>query len=228
MPIRRRGCGRNTGTSSSTNTACRSMSLVPSTKRRRIATHAPGRPSATRKCGRPCRPDTMTERTHDASGVDAVARFGSGRAVARVEDRALLRGLGRFSDNVPVAGETTIAFLRSPYAHVRIVAIDAGAARAMPGVLAVYTGAEIAAAGIQPLPTSTDFRRADGRTTVSPPRRALAHEFARYVGEPVAAVVAESRNVARDALDAIAIEFEELPSVVGVEAAMGAGAPAGA
>jgi carbon-monoxide dehydrogenase large subunit len=168
----------------------------------------------------------MTERTHDASGVDAVARFGSGRAVARVEDRALLRGLGRFSDNVPVAGETTIAFLRSPYAHVRIVAIDAGAARAMPGVLAVYTGAELAAAGVQPLPTSTDFRRADGRTTVSPPRRALAHEFARYVGEPVAAVVAASRNIARDALDAIAIEYEELPSVVGVEAATRPGAPA--
>src|ERR1035441_9913485 len=76
------------------------------------------------------------------------------------------------------------------------------------------------------MPTSPDFRRADGRTTVSPPRRALAHEFARYVGEPVAAVVAETRHAARDALDAIAIEYEDLPSIVGVEAATRIGAPA--
>ncbi len=167
----------------------------------------------------------MSDPIDDSSVTDAATRFGSGRAVARVEDRALLRGLGRFTDNVPVAGQATIAFLRSPYAHARIVSIDAGAARAMEGVLAVYTGADLAAAGVKPMPTTPDFRRADGRTTVSPPRRALAHEFARYVGEPVAAVVAVTRHAARDALDAIAIEFEDLPSVVGVEAATRPGAP---
>ncbi|MGZ5207055.1 MAG: hypothetical protein ACXWCI_19215, partial [Caldimonas sp.] len=70
---------------------------------------------------------------------DAVARFGSGQAVARVEDRALLQGLGRFTDNVAVPGQAVIAFLRSPYAHAEIVGVDAAAARAMPGVLAVYS-----------------------------------------------------------------------------------------
>jgi aerobic carbon-monoxide dehydrogenase large subunit len=162
----------------------------------------------------------------EGSTLNAVSRFGSGRAVARIEDAALLRGLGRFTDNVPAAGEGVIAFLRSPYAHARIVGIDVDAARAIPGVLAVYTGAELALAGLQPIPTTPDFRRADGRPTVSPPRRPLAHEFARYVGEAVAAVVAESRNVARDALEAIGIEFEELPAVVDVIGATRPGAPA--
>ncbi len=168
----------------------------------------------------------MNDRIEGSSLTDAVSRFGSGRAVARIEDAALLRGLGRFTDNVPAAGEAVIAFLRSPYAHARIVAIDVAAARAMPGVLAVYTGAELAGAGVQPIPTTPDFRRADGRPTVSPPRRALAHELVRYVGEPVAAVVAETRHAARDALEAIGIELEELPSVVDVMAATRAGAPA--
>jgi carbon-monoxide dehydrogenase large subunit len=154
----------------------------------------------------------------------AVARFGSGRAVARLEDGALLRGLGRFTDNVPVAGETTLAFLRSPYAHARIASIDASTARAMDGVLAVYTGAELAAAGVAPLPIGPGFGRAGGGPTASPPRRALAHEVVRYVGEPIAAVVATTRFIARDALEAIAIEFEELPSVVGVDAAIQPGA----
>ncbi len=157
---------------------------------------------------------------------DAAARFGSGRAVLRIEDRALLQGLGRFTDNVPVAGEAVIAFLRSPHAHARILSIDADVARGQGGVLAVYTGADLAAAGVEPMPTTAGFKRADGRTTVSPPRRALAHEFVRYVGEAVAAVVAETREAARDALDAIAIEYEDLPSVVGVAAAPRPGAPA--
>jgi len=111
-----------------------------------------------------------------SAGTDnTVARFGSGRAVARVEDAALLAGRGRFVDNVAEPGQTVIAFQRSPHAHARIVAVDADAARAMPGVVAVYTGAELAAAGVEPMPTTPDFRRADGQKAVSPPRRALAH-----------------------------------------------------
>jgi len=148
------------------------------------------------------------------------------RAVARVEDGELLVGRGRFVDNVGVAGQTTIAFQRSPHAHARIVAIDAEAARSLPGVLAVYTGAELAAAGVKPIPTTAGFKRADGRTTVSPPRRALAHEFARYVGEPVVAVVAESAAAARDAIDSVVVEYQELPAVVDAVAATTAGAAA--
>ena len=157
---------------------------------------------------------------------DATARFGSGRAVHRVEDGALLAGRGRFVDNVAEPGQTIVAFQRSPHAHARIVAIDVDAARALPGVLAVYTGAELAAAGIQPMATTPDFRRADGQKTVSPPRRALAHEFARYVGEAVVAVVAESREAARDAIDSVVVEYEELPAVADVVAATAPGAAA--
>jgi len=157
---------------------------------------------------------------------DNPARFGSGRAIPRVEDGELLVGRGRFVDNVAAAGAATIAFQRSPYAHARIVAIDADSARALPGVLAVYTGADLVAAGIEAMPTTPGFKRADGRTTVSPLRRALAHEFARYVGEAVVAVVAESREAARDAIDSIVVDYEELPAVADVVAATRAGAPA--
>ncbi len=156
---------------------------------------------------------------------DAVARFGSGKAVLRIEDRALLQGLGRFTDNVPVAGQTVIAFLRSPHAHARIVSIDAAAARAQGGVLAVYTGAELVAAGVKAMPSSAGFVRADGKSA-SPERRPLAYEFARYVGEAVAAVVATTRDAARDALEAIVVDYQDLPAVVGVTAATTEGAPA--
>ena len=156
--------------------------------------------------------------------AEPTARFGSGRAVARVEDRELLVGRGRFVDNTPQAGQAVLLFQRSPHAHARIVAIDADAARAMPGVLAVFTGADLVAAGVQAMPTTPDFRRADGQKAVSPPRRALAHERVRYVGEAVVAVVAETREAARDAVDAVLVEYEELPAVSDVVAATAPGA----
>jgi carbon-monoxide dehydrogenase large subunit len=160
-----------------------------------------------------------------SSTIDA-GRFGSGQAVQRIEDPALLAGAGRFTDDVRVDGETHLAFLRSPYAHARIVSLDADAARALPGVLAVYTGAELAAAGVKPIPSIDVFRRADGKPLVTPARRALAHERVRFVGEAVAAVVAETREAARDACEAIAVDFEELPAVVDALAATAPGATA--
>ena len=155
----------------------------------------------------------------------AAARFGSGRAVARIEDRALLTGQGRFTDNLQHGGAATIAFQRSPYAHATIVSIDAEAARAMPGVLAVYTGAELAAAGVKPMPGPGGFKRADGSGPASAPRRALAHERVRFVGEAVVAVVASSREAAREAIDSILVEYDELPAVTDVATAMAPGAP---
>ena len=151
-------------------------------------------------------------------------RFGSGRAVHRIEDQALLAGRGRFTDDVVAEGQTYLAFLRSPYAHARIVSVDAEAARGLPGVVAVYTGAELAAAGVKPIPGPSAFKRADGSDGVSPPRRALAHEVARFVGEPVAAVVATSRDAARDACDAIAVDYDVLESVTDAIAATAPGA----
>ena len=155
---------------------------------------------------------------------DAATRFGSGRAVARIEDAALLAGRGRFVDNLVVAGQATVAFQRSPYAHAHIVAIDVEAARAMPGVLAVYTGADLVAAGLQPMPGNAGFKRADG-VAAGPARHALAHQTARFVGEPVVAVVAESREAARDAVDSVVVDYDEIAAVTDVVAATTAGAP---
>ncbi len=158
-----------------------------------------------------------------SSTIDA-GRFGSGHAVQRIEDPALLAGAGRFTDDVRVEGEAHLAFLRSPYAHARIVSIDTDAARAMPGVLAVYTGAELADAGVKPIPSIDVFKRADGKVLVTPARRALAHERVRFVGEAVAAVVAETREAARDACEALMVDFDELPAVVDTVAATQPGA----
>jgi len=152
-------------------------------------------------------------------------RFGSGHSVRRIEDPALVSGAGRFVDDVDLPGQAHLAFVRSPYPHARIASIDASAALAMPGVIAVYTGADLLAAGVRPLPASQAFRRPDGSRPTSPPRRVLAHETVRFVGEPVAAVIASTRERARDARDAVAVDYEELPMVADLDAALADGAP---
>ena len=152
-------------------------------------------------------------------------RFGSGHAVRRIEDPALVRGAGRFADDVTLDGQTHLVFLRSPYAHARIASIDASAALEMPGVLAVITGADLVAAGVRPLPVSAGFPRPDGSPGASPPRHVLAHEVARFAGEAVAAIVAETRDQARDARDAVFVDYEDLPAVVDLRDATADGAP---
>ncbi len=141
------------------------------------------------------------------------ARFGSSRQVLRVEDRALLAGQGHFTDDAAAApGQLVVEFLRSPHAHARIVSVDVEQARGMPGVHAVYTGADLVAAGLKPM-SAAPFPRADGSPAVLPPQRALAHEFARFVGEAVVAIVAESRLAARDAAEAVWVDYEEQAAV---------------
>lgn len=152
-------------------------------------------------------------------------RFGSGHAVRRLEDESLLAGRGRYTDDVTLAGQTHLVFLRSPYPHARIVSIDTSAAAAMPGVLRVVTGAEMAEAGVKPMPGAAGFRRADGSDAASPPRLAMAHERTRFVGEAVAAVVAETVQQARDAAEAVVVDYEELPMVVDLASATADGAP---
>ena len=162
--------------------------------------------------------------------VFEAGRFGSGQVVRRIEDAALLAGRGQFTDNVahgaPGAAQAHIAFVRSPYAHARIVSVDVSAATGMPGVLAVFTGASLVADGVLPLSTASDFRRADGSAAASAVRRALALDAVRFVGEPVAAVVAESRDAARNAAEAVSVDYDEQPCVVSAVAATAAGAPA--
>ena len=162
--------------------------------------------------------------TNQAAGE--AARFGSGREVRRVEDEKLVSGQGCYADDLAPDGQHHLCFQRSPYAHARIVSIDVEAARGMPGVAAVYTGAELVAAGVKPLPTSADFKRADGTVCASPLRQPLAHERVRFVGEAVVAVVADSPQRAKDAAESVSIEYEELPFVVNLAQATAQGAPA--
>lgn len=157
--------------------------------------------------------------------LDNPARFGSGRAVKRIEDEGLLKGVGQYTDDVVPAGQLRAVFVRSPYPHARIAKIDKANAESMPGVHQVVTGAELVQAGVQPIPTNPAFKRGDGSPVATAPRRALAHERVRYAGEAVALVIAETLQQARDAAEAVWVEYEELPHVVDLEAATSPGAP---
>jgi aerobic carbon-monoxide dehydrogenase large subunit len=152
-------------------------------------------------------------------------RFGAGKPVKRLEDQRLLTGKGHFIDDKPEDGALWLYLLRSPHAHAKIVSIDTKAAREMPGVEAIYTGADLIADDVGTLPTLLIFPRPDGSPMTVPPRRLLAHELVRYVGETVAAVVATSRLAAQSAAEAIVVEYQELPSVVDPMEALKPGAP---
>ncbi len=134
-----------------------------------------------------------------------------GQRVRRREDPRLIQGRGTYVDDVKLAGMLHLAFKRSDVAHGRILSIDTRAAEALDGVEAVYTGAQMAEM-VGPLPTLLPFP--------APERRALATGVVRYVGEPVAVVVARDRYVARDAADAVSVEYETLPVAVDPERAM--------
>ena len=153
------------------------------------------------------------------------ARFGSGQSVNRMEDQALVGGTGCYTDDVTLQAQSHLLFLRSPYPHARIVAIDTTAARALPGVLLVVTGAELTAAGVKALPTNPFLKRADGKPCASPDRMPMADQVVRYVGEAVAAVVATSIAAARAAAEAISVDYEELTPLTDIAGAMAAGAP---
>ncbi|MEO8508419.1 MAG: xanthine dehydrogenase family protein molybdopterin-binding subunit [Betaproteobacteria bacterium] len=153
------------------------------------------------------------------------SRFGSGNAVRRVEDDSLLTGRGQFADNFVLPGQAHLVFLRSPHAHARIAALDVTAAKAMPGVVSVLTGEELVDAGVKPIPKSTDFKRHNGGATVAPPQHVLAVGTVRYVGEAVAAIVADTREQARDAAEAIDVRYEALPMVADLADAIARDAP---
>src|SRR5271170_4268220 len=153
-------------------------------------------------------------------------RFGAGQPVKRLEDQRLLTGTGHFIDDKPEDGALWLHVLRTPHAHAKIVSVDIKAAADMHGVEAIYTGADLVADDIGTLPTLLVFKRPDGSPMTAPPRRLLAHEIVRFAGEAVAAVVATSRVAAQSAAEAIAVEYDVLPSVVDPVAATRPGAPA--
>jgi aerobic carbon-monoxide dehydrogenase large subunit len=152
-------------------------------------------------------------------------RFGAGQPVKRLEDQRLLTGKGHFIDDKPEDGALWLYVLRSPHAHATIKSIDTEAASAMQGVAAIYTGVDLIKDDIGTIPTLAIFKRPDGSPMTVPPRRLLAHEFVRFAGEPIAAVVASSRALAQSASEAIAVEYEVLPSVVDPVEATKPGAP---
>jgi len=149
-----------------------------------------------------------------------MGHWGIGR---RVEDEALLRGLGRYADDERTEGAVSAIFLRSPHAHASILGIDTGAARAMPGVLAVLTGADLAGFGsvTSPMPV----RGRDGLPIRPVHRPALATGRVRHLGEPVALVVAGTAAQAQDAAEAVVVDYNPLPAVTNPAAALVPGAP---
>ena len=160
----------------------------------------------------------------DTSLAPTAARFGSGQSVLRLEDDKLLVGAGQFTGDVSPADQVHLYFLRSPYPHARIASLDSTAALAMPGVLSIVTGADLVAAGVKPIPGS-GFKRVDPLPCAAPERRALAYERVRFVGEAVVAVVALTLQQARDAAEAIEIDYAELPMAVNLDDATAADAP---
>lgn len=144
-----------------------------------------------------------------------------GRSLRRLEDRRFLTGAGRYVDDVNLTGQLHAVVLRSPHGHAVIEGIDA--ARVMPGVRGVFTAADLDADGIGPLPCIAQV--ATVAPIIVPPRRALAHTRVRHVGDPVAFVVAETGEEARDAAERVAVAYRPLPAVVDATAALAAGAP---
>src|SRR6266404_6343803 len=152
-------------------------------------------------------------------------RFAIGQPVPRSEDPVLLRGEGHYADDVSLPGQAYAVMVRSGYAHGVIRRIDTAAARTMPGVLGVYTAAELEAGGIGPLPPRQVMNNRDGTPMLSPVRYALAGGKVRHVGEAVAAVVAETLAQGKDAAEAVQVEIEPLPAVTAPSAAAAPGAP---
>ena len=150
-------------------------------------------------------------------------RFAIGQPVPRAEDPVLLRGEGHYSDDFSRPRQAHAVMVRSQYAHGILRGIDTAAARAMPGVLAVYTAADLAAGGIGSLPARQVMNNRDGTPMLQPVRRVLATDKVRHVGEAVACVIAESVAAAKDTAEAVTVEVDPLPAVTepGLAAAPG-------
>ena len=150
---------------------------------------------------------------------------GIGAPLRRVEDKRFLTGHGRFVADIELSGALACALVRSPHAHAAIRGIDASAARAAPGVVAVLTGADMAADGVAPMRPLWLVRSRDGSPMAEPARFALARETVRHVGEPVAAVVAATFAQAVDAAERLAVDYAPLSAVTDARAAQAEAAP---
>ena len=150
---------------------------------------------------------------------------GIGASVLRKEDFRFLTGRGRYASDHRVHGEAHAAFVRSPHAHAKVNSIDIAPALEVPGVIAVLTGEDMKADDVGVLGLDFFARYPDGRPMAIPERRALSPGRVLYVGEPVAVVIAETVNAAKDGAEAVAVNYEDLPTTVELNASIAANAP---
>ena len=152
-------------------------------------------------------------------------RYAIGQPVSRKEDPMLLRGEGRYTDDLDRPGQAYAVMVRSGYAHGVIRGIDTAAAKAVPGVLAVFTGADLVAAGLGPMPSGMSFKNRDGSDMPKPVQAPLTTDKVRFVGDPVAVVVASNWKAAKDGAEAVIVDIDPLPAVTEAREAVAAGAP---
>ena len=169
----------------------------------------------------------MQEHTSSSSleTVIALQKYGVGQPVRRKEDDTLVRGKGRYTDDFNLPRQAYAWIVRSSHAHGIIKGIDTSAAKAMPGVLGVWTGTDLAAVGYRPFVCGLPLKNRDGTPLLQTNRTALMADKVRYVGDPVAFVVAETLAQARDAAEALELDIEPLPAVTDPEEAAKPGAP---
>jgi carbon-monoxide dehydrogenase large subunit len=146
-----------------------------------------------------------------------------GKSVKRVEDKRFITGRGNYADDIVLPHQTYASFVRSQYAHAKILSVDTSVAKSMPGVVAIYTGADVANVNGVPCGWQVNFKNGD--TMKEPKHPLLVADKARHVGDAIAIVIAETTEQAIDAAEAVAVEYEELPCVVDAKKAAQPGAP---
>jgi carbon-monoxide dehydrogenase large subunit len=169
----------------------------------------------------------MQDHTSPASLENAIAlqKYGVGQPVRRKEDDTLVRGKGKYTDDFSLPGQAYAWIVRSSHAHGLIRGIDTEAAKAMPGVLGVWTGADLAQANYNPFTCGMPLKNRDGTPLLQTNRLALPTDKVRFVGDPVAFVVAETVAQVRDAAEAVTLDIEQLPAVTDAAEAVRPGAP---
>src|ERR1700761_3425882 len=150
---------------------------------------------------------------------------GIGASVVRKEDRRFITGKGRYVDDIKLLGMTHAHFIRSPHAHAKIKSIDSTEAMKMPGVVGILTGQQIVDDKVGNLICGWAITSKDGTGMKMGAWPAMAPETVRFVGQAVAVVIAETKNLAKDAAEAVVVEYEELPAVANISAAIKSGAP---
>jgi len=169
----------------------------------------------------------MQDHTSPSSLENAIAlqKYGVGQPVRRKEDDTLVRGKGKYTDDFVAANQAYAWIVRSSHAHGILRGIDTKAARTMPGVLGVWTGKDLVAAGYNPFTCGLPLKSRDGSPLLQTNRMALATDKVRFVGDPVAFVVADTLLQAKDAAEAVEVDIDALPAVVGPEEASRPDAP---